>query len=51
MLCGDAGGNGNGWECRLVLTGFSDCRPSDGGDNGGGDGDGGESSDGGDDDG
>lgn len=51
MLCGDAGGNGNGWECRLVLTGFSDCHPSDGGDNGGGDGDGGESSDGGDDDG
>ena len=51
MLCGDARGNGSGWECRLVLTGFSDCRLSDGGDNnGGGDGDGGGSSDGGDDD-
>ena len=45
MLCGDAGGNGNGWEGRLALTGFSDCGSPDGGDGddggggGGGDGD------------
>ena len=44
VLCGDAGGNGNGWQCRLVPTGFSDCGSSDGGDdnNGGRDGDGGD---------
>ena len=44
VLCGDAGGNGNGWQCRLVPTDFSDCGSSDGGDdnNGGRDGDGGD---------
>ena len=43
MLCGDAGGNGNGWEGRLVLKCFSECgSPVGGDDNGGGDGDGGD---------
>lgn len=54
---GAAGGDGNGWECRLVLKGFSDCGSpaGDGGDDRSGSGgngrhgDGRGSSDGGDD--